>query len=85
MIDGAEQGQTQAGIKNEQTPIVLFYSDPSGKDGSSLDPEGRSLEDIWRFTNAELECNHDYIQIIFPVGVQACRGYGGNLWLIASS
>jgi hypothetical protein len=48
-------------------PIVSFYSDPSGNKRTSRDAEGRSLEDLWNFSDKELEWNHDYIQVLFPV------------------
>jgi len=41
--------------------LLAFYSG-EGKDGA-----GRRLDDIWRFSNAQLEENHDYIQWLFPL------------------
>jgi len=40
--------------------ITDFYS---GKP----DHTGRSLEDIWKYNNRELEHTHDYIQWLFPI------------------
>lgn len=41
--------------------LIAFYS------GAGTDVAGRRLEDIWRFSLAELEDNHDYIQWLFPL------------------
>lgn len=41
-------------------PIVEFYR------GTGTDHRGRSLEDIWSFSLAELESVHDFIQWLFP-------------------
>jgi hypothetical protein len=48
---------------------VRFYADPQGNKRSSRDAQGRSLEDIWRFSDKELEWSHDYIQVLFPVSM----------------
>ena len=42
--------------------IVRFYGDEAAKDD-----EGRSLEDILKFKDNELEYHHDYIQVLFPL------------------
>ena len=31
------------------------------------DFQGRSLEDIWSFTDNEINENHDFIQVVFPL------------------
>jgi hypothetical protein len=41
--------------------LLAFYS------GEGKDVAGRRLDDIWRFSHAELEDNHDYIQWLFPL------------------
>src|SRR4029077_4881134 len=41
--------------------LLAFYA-RSGKDAA-----GRRIDDIWRFSKAELEDNHDYIQWLFPL------------------
>jgi Opioid growth factor receptor (OGFr) conserved region len=46
----------------QQTPgdrVVAFYS-------GSADDRGRRLEEIWRWSDQELERVHDYIQWLFP-------------------
>jgi hypothetical protein len=50
---------------------VRFYSDSSGSKWTSRDAQGRSLEDLWQFSDKELEWNHDYIQVLFPVSTVA--------------
>jgi hypothetical protein len=43
------------------------------------DTKGRTLQDIWNFTDTEIERTHDFIQIIFPLdepsGVAPQLGY----------
>ena len=41
-------------------PIVGFYR------GTGMDHRGRSLDDIWTFSFADLESVHDFIQWLFP-------------------
>ena len=41
--------------------LLEFYS------GAGSDDRGRRIEDIWRFSHAELEAIHDYIQWLFPL------------------
>ncbi|HEY7236794.1 MAG TPA: opioid growth factor receptor-related protein [Gemmatimonadaceae bacterium] len=43
------------------SPLVQFY------EGIATDDRGRRLEDIWRFSDEELEDVHDYIQWLFPL------------------
>lgn len=42
-----------------QDPIVAFYS-------GGTDDRGRTLEEIWSWSDEELEAVHDYIQWVFP-------------------
>lgn len=42
-------------------PIVAFYL------GKATDSEGRRLDQIWGWSNRELEWTHDYIQWLFPL------------------
>jgi len=35
--------------------------------GTGTDSEGRSLEDVWKFSDDEMEFHHDFIQWIFPL------------------
>ena len=41
--------------------LIAFYA------GTGPDAEGRTLEEIWRYSLDELEHNHDYIQWLFPL------------------
>lgn len=41
--------------------IIEFYQ------GTGTDSEGRSLEDMWNFSDDEMEFEHDYIQWMFPL------------------
>lgn len=41
--------------------LVEFYQ------GTGTDSEGRSLEDIWGFSDDEMEFQHDFIHWIFPL------------------
>jgi len=41
--------------------ITEFYQ------GTGADSEGRSLEDIWNFSDEEMEFHHDFIQWMFPL------------------
>jgi len=41
--------------------ITEFYK------GTGKDAEGRSLEDIWAFSDDEMEFHHDFIQWMFPL------------------
>ena len=44
-----------------ESAVVAFYR------GNGRDHRGRSLSDIHGFDFYELECNHDYIQWLFPL------------------
>ena len=48
----------------EQSYTVIFedFLTHKGKDF-----KGRTLEDIWSFSDKEIEENHDFIQIVFPL------------------
>lgn len=41
-------------------PIIAFYSH------NGTDHQGRTLKQIWNFSDDELEKSHDYIQWLFP-------------------
>jgi hypothetical protein len=45
----------------DSTTLIRFYL------GEKTDTRGRSIEQIWRFTDLELEGLHDYIQWLFPL------------------
>ena len=53
--------------------LIEFYS------GTGKDASGRRLEDIWRFSNEELEDNHDYIQWLFPLTERSAFNPGAPL------
>lgn len=40
--------------------LVKFYR------GERSNPSGYSLEDMWAFRHGEFECDHDYVQWLFP-------------------
>ena len=44
------------------------------------DFKGRFLSDIWNFTNEEIEYNHDFIQLIFPLN-KPSNAVFNNLYL----
>ena len=35
--------------------------------GTGTDKQGRTLQDIWNFTDEQLESTHNYIQLLFPL------------------
>lgn len=41
--------------------LIEFYQ------GTGTDSEGRSLEDVWEFSDDEMEFQHDFIDWIFPL------------------
>ena len=45
--------------------ICAFYS------GERPDSSGRYIEEIWAFTDRQLESIHDYIQWLFPLGTRS--------------
>ena len=44
------------------------------------DFKGRFLSDIWNFTNEEIEYNHDFIQLVFPLN-KSSNAVFNNLYL----
>jgi hypothetical protein len=50
--------------------LLGFYS------GTGSDDRGRRLEDIWRFSHAELEVIHDFIQWLFPLAERSAYNPG---------
>mgnify|MGYP001793472539 CR=1 FL=1 len=48
--------------QNLAAMIVPFYL------GEKADPAGRKIHQIWEWDFEELECAHDYIQWLFPIG-----------------
>jgi hypothetical protein len=50
--------------------LLGFYS------GTGSDDRGRRLEDIWRFSHAELEAIHDFIQWLFPLAERSAFNPG---------
>ena len=47
------------------------------------DFKGRFISDIWNFTNEEIEYNHDFIQLIFPLN-KPSNAVFNNLYLKSS-
>lgn len=43
------------------SPLLQFYA------GQRQDHKGRSIQDIWRYNESQLEEEHDYIQWLFPL------------------
>ena len=41
------------------------------------DFKGRSLDFIWHFSDAEIESNHDFIQLIFPTNKRSQNSFHG--------
>ena len=41
------------------------------------DFKGRNLELIWQFSDAEIESNHDFIQLIFPTNKRSQNSFHG--------
>tara|TARA_E500000075_G_C6879703_1_gene263935 strand:+ start:165 stop:608 length:444 start_codon:yes stop_codon:yes gene_type:complete len=41
------------------------------------DFKGRNLDLIWQFSDAEIECNHDFIQLIFPTNKRSQNSFHG--------
>ena len=42
------------------------------------DFKGRTLEDIWSFSDDEIENHHDYIQILFPLNKPSQNSFHGH-------
>jgi hypothetical protein len=51
----------RADMDHDESPLVRFYG------GTARDARGRTLSDLWRWDDANLEQVHDYIQWLFPV------------------
>ena len=45
--------------------------------GEEEDFKGRMIEDIWGFTDVEIESNHDFIQLIFPLNKKSQSSFHG--------
>ena len=41
------------------------------------DYKGRMIQDIWQFTDDEIESNHDFIQLIFPLNKKSQSVFHG--------
>ncbi len=54
------RGDPHVSVPRED-PIVAFYLG-EGRDGA-----GRTIDDVWAFSTAELEATHDFIQWLFPL------------------
>ena len=46
------------------------------------DFKGRTLEDIWSFSDAEIEYIHDFIQIIFPLDKPSQAAFTATIWIV---
>src|SRR3954463_3005118 len=53
--------------------LLRFY------EGAGTDDRGRRIDEIWRFTNDELETVHDYIQWLFPLAERSAFNHGAPL------
>src|SRR4051812_46639394 len=53
--------------------LLRFY------EGAGTDDRGRRIDEIWRFTNDELETVHDYIQWLFPLAERSAFNPGAPL------
>jgi hypothetical protein len=47
----------------QMSQLINFYR------GKGKDLRGRSIQDIWNYSDDELECIHDFIQWLFPLRV----------------
>ena len=46
--------------------------------GKEADFKGRTIKEIWDFSDIQIEKNHDFIQLIFPLNKKSqnvCHGY----------
>ena len=43
--------------------------------GKEEDFKGRMIDDIWNFTDIQIEGNHDFIQLIFPTNKKVNRHF----------
>ncbi|KZF25259.1 hypothetical protein L228DRAFT_244052 [Xylona heveae TC161] len=54
---------TASGSASQPPPLVSFFEHPNG----SKDFRGRTLSSILKWSDADLEYSHDYIQSVFPL------------------
>ncbi|HKW10162.1 MAG TPA: opioid growth factor receptor-related protein [Gemmatimonadaceae bacterium] len=54
-------------------PLLRFY------EGTGTDDRGRRLEDVWHFSDEQLEHVHDYIQWLFPLTERSAFNPGAPL------
>ena len=43
----------------------------------SVDFKGRSLSEIWKYTDIQIEQNHDFIQVVFPLNKPSANAFHG--------
>ena len=43
--------------------------------GKEPDFKGRMIDEIWDFTDIQIEVNHDFIQLIFPLNKKVSRHF----------
>ena len=46
-------------------------------DASDTDPQGRSLNDIWAYSDFQIEYTHNFIQLIFPLNKPSRNNFNG--------
>lgn len=64
--DGASAGSpgpAAATLRPYTNQLISFYTDPNG----GCDSSGRTLSEVLRFSDDQLEYHHDYIQWLFPL------------------
>ena len=42
-----------------------------------VDFKGRSLSEIWKYTDIQIEQNHDFIQVVFPLNKPSANAFHG--------
>ena len=42
-----------------------------------VDFKGRSLSEIWKYTDIQIEQNHDFIQVVFPLNKPSSNAFHG--------
>ena len=42
-----------------------------------VDFKGRSLSEIWNYTDIQIEQNHDFIQVVFPLNKPSSNAFHG--------
>ena len=40
-----------------------------------VDFKGRSLSEIWKYTDVQIEQNHDFIQVVFPLNKPSANAF----------